>query len=163
MLFRSRIGAVTPLVAQNRIEPVKARIYARVRQVTSHTIIKDSLSDSLAGMAADNYPGNGISQLAMRKLRRSQVEDTLDLHGFTIDSARLLLQQFLLAAMQNQFRYLLVIHGKGSNSPGGDAILRNLTRNWLLQHPQVLAFCPAPSNAGGSGAVLILLKVVACA
>ena len=41
----------------------------------------------------------------------------------------------------------------------GEAVLRRLTRNWLTQHPQVLAFCAAPPQAGGDGAVVILLKI----
>ncbi len=160
VLFRSSIGKVTPLAEQNRIAPVKPRTQARVRSTTTPVTISDTLSDLLESNTPESYLGNGVSQLALRKLRRSPVEDTLDLHGFTIDAARLLLQQFLFAAAQNQLRCLLVIHGKGSNSPGGEAILRKLTRNWLLQHPQVLAFCPASATSGGSGAVLILLKVV---
>jgi len=52
-----------------------------------------------------------------------------------------------------------VIHGKGWRSEGRDGILKVNTRHWLAQHPQVLAFCEAPLNAGGSGAVWVLLKL----
>jgi DNA-nicking Smr family endonuclease len=55
---------------------------------------------------------------------------------------------------------VLVIHGKGMNSPSGEAVLRKLTRHWLAQRPDVLAYCDALPRDGGSGAALVLLKVV---
>ncbi|MFA6972260.1 MAG: Smr/MutS family protein [Gallionella sp.] len=158
-LFRATIGDVTPLAEQNRIAPPRPSTQARVRTPESHHRITDSLSDFSPDNLADEYLSNGLSRLTFRKLRRSAVQDSLDLHGNSIDAARILLQQFLFGAMQNQLRHVLVIHGKGANSPGGEAILRELTRSWLTQHPQVLAFCTAPANLGGSGAVMILLKV----
>ena len=98
--------------------------------------------------------------MALRKLRRGTwpVQDSLDLHGNNSDAARKLLQEFLHQAMQRELRCVLVIHGKGLNSRGGEAVLRKLARHWLTQHPRVLGFCDAPPNAGGSGAALVLLK-----
>ena len=61
-------------------------------------------------------------------------------------------------ATQRELRCVLVIHGKGLNSRGGEAVLRKLTRHWLTQHPLVLGYCDAPAKDGGSGAVLVLLK-----
>ena len=61
-------------------------------------------------------------------------------------------------AVQRNLRCVLVIHGKGLNSPGGEAVMRKLARHWLAQHPRVLAYCDAPPRYGGSGAVLVLLK-----
>ncbi len=55
-------------------------------------------------------------------------------------------------------RCVNVIHGKGWRSEGRDGTLKVHTRHWLTQHPQVLAFCEAPAQAGGGGAVWILLK-----
>ncbi len=100
--------------------------------------------------------------MTLRKLRRGHwpVQDRLDLHGNTADAARRLLQAFLREAAQRGLRCVLVIHGKGINSPGGEAVLRRLTRHWLAQRPDALAWCDAPPRDGGSGAVLVLLKVV---
>lgn len=98
--------------------------------------------------------------MTLRKLRRHNgpIQARLDLHGLHTEAARKLLQQFLQEAMQREFRCVLVIHGKGMNSPGGEAILRKLSRHWLTQHPDVLGYCEAPPKEGGSGAVLVLLK-----
>ncbi len=100
--------------------------------------------------------------MTLRKLRRGHwpVQDSLDLHGNNSDTARKLLQEFLHEAVQRGLRCVLVIHGKGTNSRDGEAILRKLARHWLAQYPQVLAYCDATPENGGSGAVLLLLKVL---
>ena len=105
---------------------------------------------------------NGLSRMTLRKLRRGTwpIQDSLDLHGNNSDASRKLLQEFLHEASQRNLRCVLVIHGKGLNSQGGEAVLRKLTRHWLTQHRQVLGFCDALPQNGGSGAVLVLLKTV---
>ena len=158
-LFREAIGVVTPLAEQNRISPPKPAPRASVRSSASEHPIADTLSDYHHDNSPEDYLSNGLSRLTLRKLRRSNVQDSLDLHGHTVDAARMLLQQFLFNATQHQLRCVRVIHGKGMNSPDGHAVLRTLARSWLTQHPQVLAFCATPPESGGGGAVLILLKI----
>ncbi len=157
-LFRSAIGAVTPLAEQNRISPAKPVVQTRTRMPVLKNQLPDTLSDSASADAPEEFLRNGLSYKSLRKLRRQAVQDILDLHGNPVDAARMLLQQFLFEAAQHQLCCVLIIHGKGKNSQGGDAVLRKHTRHWLTQHPQVLAFCMAPPNLGGSGAVLVLLK-----
>ena len=157
-LFRAAIGSVTPLTDQNRAAIPRPAPATRVRSTTVSYSLPDTLSDSASGNAPEEYLGNGVSRLALRKLRRCTVQDTLDLHGYQVDAARRTLTEFLHAAQSQKLRCLLIIHGKGVNSPGGEAVLRESARNWLIQHLQVLAYCTAPANLGGSGAVLVLLK-----
>lgn len=160
-LFRSVIGQVTPMTEQNRIPPSQPSTQARVRNATLTQSIPDTLSDFPPENLAEDYLSNGLSRLTLRKLRRSTIEDSLDLHGNPVEAARQLLLAFLHHAIEQQLRCVLVIHGKGTNSPGGEAVLRQHTRHWLAQHPQVLAFCSASPSVGGSGAVRILLKISA--
>ncbi len=157
-LFRAAIGPVTPLAEQNRISPVKPARQARVRSPVLRDTLADTLSDCASADAPEEFLRNGLSFKSLRKLRRQAVQDTLDLHGSPVDAARMLLQQFLSEATQHQLRCVLVIHGKGKNSLGGEAVLRTHTRHWLTQHPLVLAFCVAPPDLGGGGAALVLLK-----
>ena len=158
-LFRAAVGEVQPLVEQNRITPHPAPRLP-FRSPNSPPAIPDTLTDSAAENAPDEFLSNGISRMTLRKLRRGgwPIEDRLDLHGLHSDAARRLLQEFLHEAMQRELRCVLVIHGKGMNSRGGEAVLRRLSRHWLAQHPGVLGFCDAPPREGGSGAVLVLLK-----
>jgi len=161
-LFRAAVGAVQPLPEQNRIEPQKPQRNSLPHTPAPPHIIPDTLSDFGAGNAPDEFLRNGLSRMTLRKLRRGHwpVQDSLDLHGNTSDAARKLLQEFLHEAAQRGLRCVLVIHGKGMNSPSGEAVLRKLARHWLTQRPDVLAYCDAPPGNGGSGAALVLLKVV---
>lgn len=157
-LFRSVVGDITPLPDQNRILPKSPVIPAIVKRIDSKDPVADTLSDYHGGDAPEEYRRNGISRKVLRSLRRSQIQDSLDLHGSTVEGARMLLQQFLSEASLRQLRCVRVIHGKGINSRANEAVLRTHTRHWLVQHQEVLAFCPAPLDAGGSGAVLVLLR-----
>ena len=157
-LFRAAVGDITPLADQNRILPEQPVIHAKARRIAATSPVADILSDNQHGDAPEEYRRNGLSRLALRSLKRCRIQDNLDLHGNTVDAARMLLQHFLSEACQRGLRCVRVIHGKGINSRGNEAVLRTHTRHWLTQHPEVLAFCPAPASAGGSGAVLVLLK-----
>ena len=157
-LFRKAVGEVAPIADRNSAILKKPLPPARVRTKISSHELPDALSDGIPGSTPGEYLKNGVSRANLKKLTRSRIEDSLDLHGNTTVQARRLLQHFLHEASSHGLRKVLVIHGKGANSPNGEAILRELTRNWLCGHPEVLAFCPAPAHQGGSGAVLVLLK-----
>jgi len=159
-LFRVAVGEVKPLAAQHRVKPYLPARKAILRTSTLAPTIPDNLSDFTTGDVPSEFLRNGLSRMALRKLRRGMwpIQDTLDLHGNNSDTARKLLQEFLHGAAQQKMRCVLVIHGKGINSKGGEAVLRKLTRHWLMQHPLVLGYCDAPPNQGGSGAVLVLLR-----
>ncbi|HEY8887060.1 MAG TPA: Smr/MutS family protein [Gallionella sp.] len=159
-LFRAAVGTVKPLPEQNRVTPQTAPRRPRLRPVIPPPEIPDTLHDFSAESAPDDFLSNGLSRMTLRKLRRGTwpIQDSLDLHGNNTDAARKLLQEFLHEAAQRNLRCVLVIHGKGLNSQGGEAVLRKLTRHWLTQHRQVLGYCDAQPRDGGSGAVLVLLK-----
>lgn len=170
-LFRATVGEVKPLPDQNRIRPQKLPRKPLLHTPAEPPAIPDTLSGgcptkSSSGSGAENAPDeflrNGLSRMTLRKLRRGNwpVQDSLDLHGNNSDAARKLLQVFLHEAAQRGLRCVLVIHGKGMNSRGGEAVLRRLTRHWLAQRPEVLAYCDATPGSGGSGAALVLLKVI---
>jgi DNA-nicking Smr family endonuclease len=159
-LFRAAVGEVNPLPEQNRIAPQQSRRKPVLRRAEPAQAIPDTLSDSAAEEVPDEYLSNGLSRMTLRKLRRGTwpVQDSLDLHGCHSEAARKLLQEFLHEAMQRGLRCVLVIHGKGMNSQSGEAVLRRLTRHWLIQYRDALAYCDALPKDGGSGAVLVLLK-----
>ena len=102
----------------------------------------------------------GIGIDVLTKLRRGHwsVQGDLDLHGHTADEAHDALADFLFAARARGWRCVRVIHGKGLSSPNCEPVLKNKVRRWLAQRDEVLAYCEAQANAGGSGAVVVLLK-----
>lgn len=99
----------------------------------------------------------------LRKLRHGQfpIDAKLDLHGRTEEEAKKELALFVRANFDRRERCLLIIHGKGEHSVGGQGILRGEISVWLSQGASsacVAAFCSAPSELGGPGAVTVLLR-----
>jgi DNA-nicking Smr family endonuclease len=160
-LFRQAVEGAIPLAPTDRIAPTP-RPHKAIVLVAPAQTVADELSDHGAGDAAPTeFLRPGLNRMTLRKLRRGAFprQDELDLHGLSSDAARKLLAQFLHDAAQQGLRCVCVIHGKGWRSEGRDGILKVHTRHWLTQHAQVLAFCEAPQDAGGGGAVWVLLKL----
>ena len=85
----------------------------------------------------------------------------LDLHGMTSSQAREALLFFIRESYMQNHRCVLVVTGRGINSPGGQSVLRRETESWLTRDPLkrvVLAFCTAQPKDGGAGAVYVLLR-----
>ncbi|GAC1375295.1 MAG: Smr/MutS family protein [Aquirhabdus sp.] len=81
----------------------------------------------------------------------------VDLHGCTTEQARAAVLEIIRVA-QNDPEALTplvikIVHGKGT-----EATLKTYVNSWLRQHPEVMGFISAPTNQGGTGAVLVLLK-----
>jgi len=94
----------------------------------------------------------------LRRLRRGQyaVDGKLDLHGLGADEARRAVEAFVKKRATDGDRVVLVVHGKGSHSPRGHAVLRGEIAAWLSQGRSarhVAAFSTAPD----AGALLVLL------
>lgn len=161
-LFQQAVDGVIPIAPTNRITPARPATQTQYQKPPKPTpAITDNWSDHVNGeVAPTSYLRNGLNNMTLRKLRRGlwPVQAEVDLHGLTSDEARGILANFLNQALRNNYRCINVIHGKGWRAEGGEGILKIRVRHWLTQHPQVLAFCEAPANAGGGGAVWVLLK-----
>ena len=106
---------------------------------------------------------SGLPRRVLTDLRRGRwvLQRELDLHGMTRDEARTALGEFLAGCLQQGLRCVRLIHGKGHGSPGRVGVLKQLSRGWLAQREEILAFCQARPHEGGSGALLILLQSTA--
>jgi DNA-nicking Smr family endonuclease len=102
----------------------------------------------------------GLGRDILVKLRRGHwvVQAVIDLHGMTTTEAHDALGDFLLDARNRGVRCVRVIHGKGLTSPNREPVLKGKVRRWLAQWDDVLAYCEAVRHAGGSGAVVVLLR-----
>jgi DNA-nicking Smr family endonuclease len=102
----------------------------------------------------------GLSTDVLYRLRRGHwvVQAEIDLHGMNRIEAHDALVDFLEIARTRQWRCVRIIHGKGLSSPNREPVLKAKVRRWLAQWDEVLAYCEAQPNAGGSGAVVVLLK-----
>lgn len=166
-LFRDAVRDVAPLPASGKTPYIGKHPQPIPRQISQReqTVADDSLSDhiSLEIEAGDEWSflRPGISRQTLRRLRRGYwgIQAQLDLHGFTRDEARMELVVFLNASNTRGFRCVRVIHGKGLSSQSHEPVLKARIGSWLSQRDDVLAFCQAKPEDGGSGAVLVLLKI----
>jgi DNA-nicking Smr family endonuclease len=160
-LFQQAVDGVIPISPSNRIlpsRPVKSAL--RHNPSISALPVKDNWTDhGNTEVAPTSFLRAGLNSMTLRKLRRGHwpVQDEIDLHGLTTEEARGVLLNFLQQALRNHYRCINVIHGKGWRADGSEGILKLRVRHWLSQFPQVLAFCEPPANAGGGGAVWLLL------
>ncbi len=105
----------------------------------------------------------GFDDRVMRKLRRGEfeVESRLDLHGRTLDEAKLALENFIQRARILGHRCVLVVTGRGLHSVDNIPVLKRGVQQWLVGGRvarQVLGFCSAQPDDGGTGAVYVLLR-----
>ena len=162
-LFRQAMQDVTPLPASDRIISSIKPAYpsAGRKTVQTNTAKTDPFSDHGAkDIPPTSFIRSGLNSMTLRKLRRGYwpVQDAIDLHGNTLEQARAALYSFLQHAVAQHYRCVNIIHGKGWQTGGNEGVLKIHTRHWLPQFPEVMAFCEPPLNAGGGGAVWVLLK-----
>lgn len=105
----------------------------------------------------------GTDPLVVAKLRAGQYspETHIDLHGLNAEQAYAALLVFVKEAYNQGRRNLVVVTGRGKNSPGGLSVLRQNMQDWLTKEPLrrvVLAFCTAQPKDGGAGALYVLLR-----
>lgn len=105
----------------------------------------------------------GLDEMTMNKLRAGFLspEAHLDLHGLNAVQAFEALRGFMRSCWYKGLRTVLVVPGRGRNSPDGMGVLREKLQSWLTQEPfkrVVLAFCTAQAHDGGPGSVYVLLR-----
>lgn len=164
-LFRDAVRDVAPLAAPGKISTVRPQPQPVPRQIPrDEQSPGGSLSDHVS---LEMEPGDewsflrpGLSRQTLRRLRRGYwgIQAQLDMHGFTREEARLQLIAFLDNCHKRGFRCARVIHGKGLSSRNHEPVLKARIGGWLSQRNDVLAFCQARPEDGGSGAVLVLLR-----
>ncbi len=165
-LFRSQLHAVKPL-RHDKVSPPRKRPAPLPRQtwLEEERVIRDMLSEDYDPAEVEVgdellFSRNGLQHGLLRKLRRGQfsVRMQIDLHGMTVPEARVALTQFLLDCRAVNARCVRIIHGKGHGSLHKQPVLKGKVNKWLQQRDEVLAFCSARIEDGGTGAVYVLLK-----
>ena len=167
-LFREAVRDTTPLRPAARVHRgVKVPPPVPVQSLLDgHETVAESLSGPVSGEHSTetgeepSYLRPGLGRDVLRKLRRGHwvVQDAVDLHGFNREQARQCLGDFLGKCLKRGLRCVRIVHGKGLRSPGREPVLRGKVQLWLLKRDEVLAYCEAPRNQGGSGALLVLLR-----
>lgn len=166
-LFRQAMGDVRPLKEDKRISHEKARPSPRPRQqeLDEQLVLQDMMSDpvDLADVETGEellFCRHGIQHKTFKKLRHGDIalEAELDLHGKTVEEARLAIATFLPECLKQGLRCVRVIHGKGHGSFNKQPVLKTHVNYWLRQRDEVLAFSSARPADGGTGAIYVLLR-----
>ena len=102
----------------------------------------------------------GIDKNTAARFRKGKypIDATLDLHGMTAPIARQHVAHFLNDARHAGIRCVRIIHGKGRGSSNKGPVLKVKLNTWLRQRHDVLAYCSARPQDGGTGAAYVLLK-----
>jgi DNA-nicking Smr family endonuclease len=167
-LFVNAMQGVNPVDGKGRDLPLKPKGEAKTGAVVEPDYLKDFLEGKIEfalEYSEEFFEGHvmGLDPLVAAKLRAGQYspEANIDLHGQNAEQAQETLINFIRQAYNKSQRFLVVVTGRGKNSPGGLGILRKNMQEWLTQNPLkrvVLAFCTAQPKDGGTGAVYILLR-----
>ena len=154
-LFRKSVTGVIPLRNQDsRGIPNRSRSNSTTPDV-----------DPIAGpgkvdLDGDLFYRSGVQKRKLRELRRGRLKiaDILDLHGYTQVSTPAAITNFLASYSNPDNQCVMIITGKGRNSPDRVSVVRATALETLRKHPRVLAYCCSQPADGGHGAFYILLR-----
>jgi DNA-nicking Smr family endonuclease len=167
--FEASQQNVLSLPSSKKISPIKRKTSFKKLRESKHqlaeaihqeqALIRKETTPVSANSALE-YHQNGVQHRVLQRLKKGDytINDTLDLHGYTLKKALTALSVFIHNAIEAQYRAVLIIHGKGLNTNADFPLLKNGVNQWLRAHPAILAFASAPIKYGGTGATLILLK-----
>ncbi len=147
--------AVTTSAVPRRIDEEERRIFlAALDSLQLDVTFVDELPDDVEPLKP--LPVNRMRQLKRGAIR---IDYEIDLHGLTRDEALASLGSFISGAYKRGQRAVLVITGKGLNSPE-EPVLRGAVIGWLRDKGKgtVAEFSPAPRQMGGGGALVVFLK-----
>ena len=168
-LFAEAMAGVQVL-AQTRLPP--APVYHEPVPLSEHERAVMRELDALVNGDAPFEPTDsdefmsgcvpGLDPRVLRRLRKGEFtpQADLDLHGCDAETARALVEEFVVAAHARGLRCLRIVHGRGKRSPNGEPVLRPSLPRWLARGPArliVLAYSSAPPTDGGTGASYVLL------
>ncbi len=176
-IFFSAMGGVKPLNVSGRDVPPTQSSGQTSNRVIQKPLpeeeeIRSKLQDLVSGKVEFTFEHTdefilgrvkGLDQKILIQLKNGQFspEGHLDLHGCNALQAYTSLITFIRENYLHGKRCLLLIPGRGKNSPEGYAVLREKVQNWLTRDPLkrvVLAFCTALPKHGGAGALYVLLR-----
>jgi DNA-nicking Smr family endonuclease len=173
-VFLAEMAGVTPLPKDPRGRVEKPQPIPKPFYATDDYEALADLRDLVEGRGeftiqyTDEYMEGiapGVDRRLAQRLHRGDyaVQAHIDLHGHTVEEAKVVVEHFVTAAYAAGQRCILLIHGRGRNSKDNRPVLKEQVRIWL-SHGRlsrlILAFATAPITNGGAGAVYVLLRRV---
>jgi len=167
-LFRDAVGDVKPVNNDRRApDPPKRRPIARSAQRDDKAVMEELLEDFSDNELLETgehlaWSAPGLQKSILRKLKSGKfaIQAELDLHGHTRQEAKKELQQLIHSCRERDYRCMRIIHGRGRKTADREPVLKRAIDGWLRQPRQILAYCSARDNDGGTGAVYVLLRKI---
>jgi DNA-nicking Smr family endonuclease len=156
-MFLDAVEGATPLEVRDRV-PVPPPPPSPVRLPELPPAIALTVEGDGRRYSA-RAPGVSKAQLSELRTGKVHAEDTLDLHGLTVEAGRQQLREFLVAAQRAGRRCVLVVHGKGTHSDHGAPLREAVLVELLGPLSGVLhAMASAAPADGGEGATYVMLR-----
>ena len=154
-LFRKSVTGVIPLRDQE-----SRGIPNRPRSSVSNPDVNPIVGSGKVDLDGDLFYRSGVQKRKLRELRRGRLKiaDILDLHGYTQVSTPAAITNFLASYSNSDNQCVMIITGKGRNSPDRVSVVRATALETLRKQPRVLAYCCSQPVDGGHGAFYILLR-----
>ena len=133
-----------------RIDLKKIKIDSNVKSINK-SLLKNNKKNYVFNNTFDNF-------LKLLNKRRIEPDGIIDLHGFKLQEAKLILKNYVFQAFNNNKRNILIITGKGLNKTG---VLKKEVPIWLNEREIkkiIISYKDAPKSFGGEGALIMRLK-----
>ena len=94
----------------------------------------------------------------LQKEKKNIPQGILDLHGYRLKTAKIILHNYIINAYEKKIRNILIITGKGHNNTG---VLKKEVPLWLNDETLInllINYETAPNKFGGEGALLVRIK-----
>ena len=170
-LFAAQMQGVTPLVtprtdtrkswqgaSEEQLQRRRAA-EAFAEDAAEHNFLTLSEVEARQPLEMLEWKQDGVQHAVFSKLRRGgyALQYELDLHQRTVKEAQQMVFQLFQQVRAKNWRCVLISHGKGERSatPGR---LKSYVARWLIDHPDVIAYCSAQRNHGGVGSVYVLIR-----
>ena len=122
-------------------------------------INKDQLPNNILKLGDPSRMNSGMHKSISKG--EYKIDAKLDLHGYLRDEAYNILVDFLNDSYQKKYRMLLIITGKGLNSPDKSSTIKESFFGWIQAcevKDSFLYVNYAHQKHGGAGAFYVLLK-----
>ncbi len=164
--FFTAMKEVSPLTGKGRdVAPEVEPSHMPLQMQDPFAVMMEKKLEFSLALKGEYIEGHvvGLDDLTMNNLRAGvySPEAHLDMHGLNAMQAYEAMVGFFKSSWYKGMRTLLLIPGRGKNSPNGVSVLREKVQLWLTQDPfkrVVLAFCTAQPVDGGPGTIYVLVR-----
>jgi DNA-nicking Smr family endonuclease len=164
MPFEKKGGRKTPPREKKTAPPypapdIEQEVMEHLRDLVDGTIDMDiTFSDEYIEGSI-----SGVDRNTMKRLKRGliPIQDHIDLHGLTQKDAEVRVREFLVKSQGRGLQCVLIVHGRGLNSPDSIPVLKERLPVWLNKGQArkiVKAFASARPYDGGTGAIYVLMR-----